>query len=42
MGISVVDVRHEVNAAFAADAVSRLTGVPGVAIVSHLFFIFFK
>jgi len=33
-GIRVVDVRHEVNAAFAADAVSRLTGVPGVAIVT--------
>jgi acetolactate synthase-like protein len=33
-GIRVVDVRHEVNAAFAADAVARLTGVPGVAIVT--------
>ena len=30
LGIRVVDVRHEVNAAFAADATSRLTGVPGV------------
>jgi len=33
-GIKVVDVRHEVNAVFAADAVSRLTGVPGVAAVT--------
>ncbi|HVY60445.1 MAG TPA: thiamine pyrophosphate-binding protein [Planctomycetota bacterium] len=33
-GIRVVDVRHEVNAAFAADAYSRLTGVPGVALVT--------
>ncbi len=33
-GIRVVDVRHEVNAAFAADAVARLTGVPGVAVVT--------
>lgn len=33
-GIRVVDVRHEVNAVFAADAVSRLTGVPGVAAVT--------
>ncbi len=30
-GVRVVDVRHEVNAVFAADAVARLTGVPGVA-----------
>src|SRR5215213_7071389 len=30
-GIRVVDVRHEVDAVFAADAVFRLTGVPGVA-----------
>ena len=28
------DVRHEVNAVFAADAVGRLTGVPGVAAVT--------
>lgn len=33
-GIRVVDVRDEVTAAFAADAVSRLTGVPGVAAVT--------
>lgn len=34
VGIRVVDVRHEVNAAFAADATSRVTGLPGVAIVT--------
>ena len=33
-GIRVIDVRHEVTAVFAADAVSRLTGVPGVAAVT--------
>lgn len=33
-GIRIVDVRHEANAVFAADAVSRLTGVPGVAAVT--------
>ncbi|MDA8019388.1 MAG: thiamine pyrophosphate-dependent enzyme [Thermoanaerobaculia bacterium] len=33
-GIRVVDVRHEVTAAFAADAVSRLTGRPGVVAVT--------
>jgi len=33
-GIRVVDTRHEVTAAFAADAVGRLTGVPGVAAVT--------
>ena len=33
-GIRVVDMRHEVNAVFAADAVSRLTGQPGVAAVT--------
>lgn len=33
-GIRVVDVRHEVNAVFAADAVARLSGVPGVAAVT--------
>ena len=32
--IRVVDVRHEVNAVFAADAVARLSGVPGVAVVT--------
>jgi thiamine pyrophosphate-dependent acetolactate synthase large subunit-like protein len=33
-GIRVIDTRHEANAVFAADAVSRLTGVPGVAVVT--------
>ncbi|MCS6935548.1 MAG: thiamine pyrophosphate-binding protein [Chitinophagales bacterium] len=33
-GIRVIDTRHEVNAVFAADAVSRLTGTPGVAVVT--------
>ena len=33
-GIRVIDVRHEVNAVFAADATARLTGVPGVAAVT--------
>jgi thiamine pyrophosphate-dependent acetolactate synthase large subunit-like protein len=33
-GIRVVDVRDEASAVFAADAVSRLTGVPGVAAVT--------
>lgn len=33
-GIRVVDVRHEANAVFAADAVARLTGIPGVAAVT--------
>jgi thiamine pyrophosphate-dependent acetolactate synthase large subunit-like protein len=34
IGIRVIDTRHEVNAVFAADAVSRLTGVSGVAAVT--------
>ncbi len=34
LGMRVIDVRHEVNAVFAADAVARLTGVPGVAAVT--------
>lgn len=34
MGIRVVDVRHEVNAVFAADAVARLSGKIGVAAVT--------
>lgn len=34
LGIRVVDTRHEVNAVFAADAVARLTGIPGVAAVT--------
>jgi acetolactate synthase-1/2/3 large subunit len=33
-GIQVVDVRDEVNAVFAADAVGRITGVPGIAAVT--------
>ena len=33
-GIRVIDVRHEVNAVFAADAMARLTGIPGVAAVT--------
>lgn len=34
LGIQVVDVRHEVNAVFAADAVARLSGTIGVAAVT--------
>ena len=34
MGIRVLDVRHEVNAVFAADAVARLSGTIGVAAVT--------
>ncbi|MGD9301480.1 MAG: thiamine pyrophosphate-binding protein [Desulfobacterales bacterium] len=33
-GIRVVDVRDEVNAVFAADAIGRITGIPGVAAVT--------
>jgi len=33
-GIRVVDTRHEATAVFAADAVARLTGRPGVATVT--------
>ncbi|MBZ0110822.1 MAG: thiamine pyrophosphate-binding protein [Thermoanaerobaculia bacterium] len=33
-GIRVIDTRHEVNAVFAADAVARLSGTPGVAAVT--------
>ncbi len=33
-GIRIVDVRSEVNAVFAADASARLTGIPGVAVVT--------
>eukprot|EP01128_Nolandella_sp_AFSM9_P011825 TRINITY_DN873_c0_g1_i2.p1 TRINITY_DN873_c0_g1~~TRINITY_DN873_c0_g1_i2.p1 ORF type:complete len:629 (+),score=128.83 TRINITY_DN873_c0_g1_i2:82-1887(+) len=33
-GIRVIDVRHEATAAFAAEATSRLTGVPGVCVVT--------
>src|SRR5262245_43267362 len=32
--IRVIDTRHEVNAVFAADAMARLTGKPGVAVVT--------
>ena len=34
LGIRIVDVRHEVNAVFAADAVARLSGSIGVAAVT--------
>ena len=34
LGLRVIDVRHEANAVFAADAVARLSGVPGVAAVT--------
>ena len=33
-GLRVVDTRHEATAVFAADAVARLTGTPGVAAVT--------
>lgn len=34
LGIKIIDVRHEVNTVFAADACGRLTKTPGVVIVS--------
>jgi len=34
VGIRVIDVRHEATAVFAADAVARITGIPGVAAVT--------
>ncbi|NCF72339.1 MAG: thiamine pyrophosphate-binding protein [Gammaproteobacteria bacterium] len=34
LGIRIVDVRHEATAVFAADAVARISGVPGVAAVT--------
>ena len=34
LGMNVIDVRHEANAVFAADATARLTGIPGVAAVT--------
>jgi thiamine pyrophosphate-dependent acetolactate synthase large subunit-like protein len=34
LGLRVIDVRHEATAVFAADAVARLSGVPGVAAVT--------
>ena len=33
-GMRIVDVRDEATAVFAADAASRLTGIPGVAAVT--------
>jgi acetolactate synthase-like protein len=33
-GIRIVDVRDEKSAVFAADAVARMTGIPGVAVVT--------
>ncbi len=33
-GIRIIDVRDEVNAVFAADAVGRITGTPGIAAVT--------
>ena len=33
-GIRIIDVRHEANAVFAADASARLTGTPGIAAVT--------
>jgi acetolactate synthase-like protein len=33
-GIRVIDTRHEATTVFAADAVARLTGIPGVAVVT--------
>ena len=34
LGLRVIDVRHEATAVFAADAVARLTGIPGVVAVT--------
>lgn len=33
-GIDIINVQHEQNAAFAADATGRLSGIPGVAIAT--------
>lgn len=33
-GIQVIDVRHEATAVFAADAEARLSGIPGIAVVT--------
>jgi acetolactate synthase-like protein len=33
-GIRIIDVRHEATAVFAADATARLSGIPGVAVVT--------
>jgi thiamine pyrophosphate-dependent acetolactate synthase large subunit-like protein len=32
--IRIIDVRHEASAVFAADAMARLTGIPGAAVVT--------
>ena len=34
LGIRVIDVRHESTAVFAADSISRLSGIIGVAVVT--------
>lgn len=34
LDIRVVDVRHEATAVFAADAAARISGIPGVAVVT--------
>lgn len=34
LGLKIIDVRHEVNAAFAADAYSRMSGKVGIAAVT--------
>lgn len=34
VGLRVIDVRHEATAVFAADAMSRLSGTTGVAVVT--------
>ena len=33
-GIRVIDTRHEASSAFAADAAARLSGIPGVCVVT--------
>ena len=33
-GVRVIDTRHEVSAAFAADAACRMSGKPGVCVVT--------
>jgi len=33
-GIKIIDVRHEATAVFAADAMARFTGIPGIAAVT--------
>lgn len=34
LNIKVIDVRHEATAVFAADAYARMSGIPGVAVVT--------